>query len=423
MGLNVVLMAGHNTIRADVMGPDYKRYATPSEIASMQKRVREAMEDGAFGLTTGLEYVPGRWSHPDEVVALMEVVAPYDGVHISHMRSQASSPRWWLPSRDPADPLELLDGVREIIEIAEQTGTRGVVSHMKVRSMTHWGQSAEVIKLIEAARRRGVEVYGDQYPYDSSGSDGSLVLIPDWALGLDEDGDDYQGLAARLADTIRDPESRDLLYADIEHRMTFRGGPAKIVIFDHPDETLIGKSLLDFAEGQGMSPIEATIELQMNGFEDRPGGARIRAFSFHEKDIDAMMSQPWVATSSDGGVALAEDGPTVHARYTGSFPRKIAYYVRERGTVSLEFAIRAGTSLPAQILGIRDRGLIRPGLVADIVVFDEDRIQDNATFVEPHRLSTGIDYVWVNGEATLFEGEATGALPGIVLHRDTSGAD
>lgn len=421
VGPNVVLMAPHNAIRAEVMGEDSRRPATPSEVAAMRDRVRQAMEEGAFGLTTGLEYPPGRWSVTEELVSLMQAVAPYDGVHIAHLRSETSAPMWWVPSRDAPDPPQLLDATREVIEVAERTGTKGVVTHMKVRGTTHWGQSAAVIELIESARERGVEMYGDQYPYDTSGSDGKLVLIPDWALDIEgkaEEGVDY---AARLAETLRAPGARDTLRRDIEHAIAFRGGPDKIVIFEYPEEALVGRSLASLAAERGSTPVETAIALQLEGFRDRPGGVRLRSFSLAEADMEALMARPWVATSSDGGVTLPEDGPAVHARYAGAFPRKIARYVRERGTLGLEFAIRAGTSLPAQILGLRDRGLLRPGLAADIVVFDEDEIQDNATFTDPHRLSSGIAEVWVNGVPVVTDGAATGALAGKVLHRAESG--
>lgn len=423
VGPNIVLMAAHNAIRAAVMREDHQRPANAEEIGAMQAQVRTAMDDGAFGLSSGLEYVPGRWSEAEELVQLMEAVAPYRGVHISHMRSETTAPMWWVPSRHAANPPQLLDAVREIIEIAERTGTKGVVTHMKVRGTTHWGQSAQVIELIEAARARGVEMYGDQYPYDTSGSDGELVLIPLWALGLEKrpDEDERVDFDEHFRSVLNDPAQRDTLIRDIRHAIAFRGGADNIVVFEYPDPAAIGRDLGTLADERRLSPAEMAIQMQLEGFTDRPGGARLRSFSLAESDMEALMARPWVATTSDGGVTLPEDGPAVHARYNGTFTRKIARYVRERGTLTLEFAVRAGTSLPAQILGLSDRGFVRAGMVADLVVFDTDKIQDNASFTDPHQLSTGVFYVWVNGIAVVDDGEPTGTLPGAVLHRKISG--
>ncbi len=423
VGLNVVLMAAHGAIRGFVMGKDHRRAATDDEVSAMQALVGEAMEQGAFGLSTGLEYPPGRYSDLGELVSLMEIVRPYGGVHISHMRSETTAPMWWVPSQHYPSPPQLLDAVAEVVEIAERTATKGVVTHMKVRGTTHWGQSEQVIEFIEAARARGVEMYGDQYPYDTSGSDGELVLIPMWALGLERrpDKDDKVDLREFFLSVLDDADRRDTLLSDIRHSIAFRGGAENIIVFDYPDTSLIGRDLQSLADEQQLTPAEYAIQMQLDGYAGRPGGARLRSFSLAERDMEALMSRPWVATSSDGGVTLAEDGPAVHARYNGAFTRKIARYVTERGTLSLEHAVRAATTLPAQILGLRDRGMIRAGLAADVVVFDADDIRDRSTFTKPHQLSSGVAFVLVNGELVIDNGEPTGLLAGTVLHRATSG--
>ena len=174
------------------------------------------------------------------------------------------------------------------------------------------------------------------------------------------------------------------------------------------------------ATARGLTPVQMALELQYQGFRDRPGGARLRGFSVWEDDVHAIMAQPWTATSTDAGIALPEDGPDVHARFYGSYPRKLRHYVFERGVITLEHAIRSSTSLPAQILGLRDRGLIREGLAADVVMFDPETVRDKATFSSPHQHAEGIDLVLVNGKPVVEGGELTGALPGRVLLPSTA---
>lgn len=422
-GVNVALMVAFNAIRFDVMGDDFKRRASPEEMSRMQALVRKGMEEGAFGLTSGLEYSPAIWSDTEELIGAMRVVKMFDGVHISHIRSESIAPMWWLPSWNEDNPTKLLEAIAEIVEIAEQTGTKGVVSHLKVRGTTLWGQSKAAIDLIESARARGVEIYADQYPYNSSGSDGEIVIIPAWALGRNMDASmeshekDTVDYAAVLNDALADPAKRADILRDICYEISFRGGVSNIIVLDYPDETFIGKSLEELSNERNVEPAQLIISLQLQGFDNRPGGARLRSFSLQESDIETIMQRPWVATSSDGGIALPEDGPAVHARYYGAFPRKLGYYVRSRGVTNLEDAVRAMTSLPAQILGLSDRGLIRVGMAADIVVFDEAEVQDVATFSDPYQYSRGIYNVFVNGVTVVGEGVPTDDLPGRVLRR------
>ena len=424
IGLNAILMVPHNTIRREVLGDDHRRTATPTEIEQMRAFVRRGMEEGAFGLSAGLEYAPGLWSDTDELVALVEEVVPYDGFFHAHERSGARVPVWWLPSLDDPDKvgakkLTMVDWVDELIEIGERTGARVHFTHMQARGEVFWGSSYAAISLINRARARGVRVFGDEYPYTTSGSDGSVSLIPEWALGEERWGDsqdatpDYR---EALRGTLADPSKAEGLRRDIEHETAYRGGAENIIVFDYPDESYIGKSVAELAAARGQSLAEFAISLQLEGFPDRRGGARVRAFSFSEEDIEAFASQPWVATASDGGIALPEDGPTTHARYYGTFPRKIRRYALERGVISVEFAVRAATSLPAQIIGLRNRGLLREGFGADLVVMNLERIRDMATFEDPHQFSQGIEYVLLNGDFVVDgEGNRTGSLSGVVI--------
>ncbi|HEX7049755.1 MAG TPA: D-aminoacylase [Longimicrobiales bacterium] len=425
IGPNALLLVGHGTVRRRVMGDDFRRPATPDEIREMRALVRQAMEEGARGLSAGLEYVPGRWSTTDELVALTEEIVPYRGVYISHERSEGQDPMWYWPSRDEAGPPTLLDAVRETIEIGERTGAVVVASHIKAKGANYWGSSHAAIQLIERARARGVEVWADQYPYNSSGTDGNTVLIPGWVFdglrrGADGGRPDY---AAALRAVLTDETAAAALRRDIAHEIARRGGASSVVIFEYPDSALIGRSLAEVAAARGIPAVEAAIRLQLEGDPHRRGGGRMRGFSMSETDIEAYAAQPWVATSTDGGIALPEDGPRTHARFYGTFPRKIRRYAIERGVLSVEDAIRSMTSLPAQILGLRDRGMIREGYAADIVVFDLERIRDTATFFEPHQYPEGIEAVLVNGRFVVDGGRLTGALPGVVIPSHRVGRD
>jgi N-acyl-D-amino-acid deacylase len=217
-----------------------------------------------------------------------------------------------------------------------------------------------------------------------------------------------------LKKVLDDPKKSRDLYRDIEHNLNWRGEAKNIIIMDYPDKSYLGKNLAQIAKDHGVSDVEMVIKLQLEGYPKRPGGARIRAFSMSEMDIEAFSAQLWTATSSDASIALPGDGP-VHARYYGTFPRKIRHYALDRKAISLEHAVRASTSLPAQILGLRDRGMLREGFHADIVVFDVEAIKDTATFFEPHQYAEGIDYVLVNGTFVVENGKLTWQKPGTVL--------
>ncbi len=407
-GPNVMLLIGHNDVRRHVLRDDFRRPATADEILEMRAIIRQAMQDGAGGLSSGLEYEPAIWSTNEEVAALVEEIVPFRGVFIAHERAAGLTPMWYVPSQDAPGPPNMLGNIRDLIEVSERTGATVVATHIKARGADFWGGSRAIIHLIERARARGVNIWADGYPYTSSGSDGSAVLIPRWALGRN-----YQ---ATLFQVLNDPSRKSDLYRDIQHNLNWRGGAENIMVMDHPDKTCIGKTLAQLAEEQGRSDVEMVVALQLEGDPNRAGGGRLRCFSMSEIDVEAFAAQTWCATSSDARIALPEDGP-VHARFYGTFPRKIRRYALERRIISLENAIRSSTSLPAQILGLRNRGQIREGLAADIVVFDLEAIQDTATFFEPHQYAAGISYVMVNGTFVVADGELTWKRPGRVITR------
>jgi N-acyl-D-amino-acid deacylase len=405
-GPNVSLFIGHNAVRRQVMGKDFRRPANPEEIKKMKELVHQAMEDGAFGLSTGLEYVPSIWSTEDEVVALVEEITPYGGVYMAHERASGLTPMWYVPSQDEPGPPNMLRNIVELINVGKRTGATVLASHIKARGVDFWGGSRAIIRLIDEARAQGVDIWADCYPYNSSGSDGSTVLIPRWALG--------RNLQENLKKVLEDQDKTEDLYGDIKHNLNWRGEAGNIIVMDYPDNSYIGKSLAQIAQENGVSDVEMVIKLQMEGYAKMPGGARLRGYSMSEMDIEAFSAQPWTATSSDASIALPGDGP-VHARFYGTFPRKIRHYALERKAMTLEDAVRASTSLPAQILGLLDRGMIREGFHADIVVFDPETIKDKATFFEPHQYAEGISYVLVNGAFVVDDGELTWERPGVAL--------
>jgi N-acyl-D-amino-acid deacylase len=419
IGPNTMLLVGHGTVRRRIMGDDVRRPARADEIAKMRELVRQALKEGAVGMSAGLEYEPGRWSTTEEVVELARELPAVDGVYISHERSEGSDPLWYVPSQDGPVAPTLLDAVQETITIGEQTGARVVASHLKAKGEHYWGSSAAAITLIQRARDRGVDVWADQYPYPTSGTDGSTVLIPAWATRAPGASTPPApgSRAAILKRQLGDPPTAKLIRSDIAHEIRRRGGPANIVVYDYTDKSLYGKSLADIASLWKLDPVETAIRIQLEGLPDRNGGARMRGFSMAEQDMELIAKQPWVATSTDAGIALPSDGPATHARFYGSFTRKIRHYALERGAITFESAIRASTSLPARIMRLADRGLIREGLAADLVVLDLGRVRDTATFFEPHQHSEGIDYVFVNGVALVDGGKLTNALAGRVLTR------
>jgi N-acyl-D-amino-acid deacylase len=413
VGPNVMLMVGHGTVRREVMGDDFRRPATDSEIEAMRALVRQALEEGSVGMSAGLEYVPGRWSTTDELARIAEELVAYDGVYISHERSEGADPMWFWPSQDAPGPPTLQDAIMETIEIGRRSGARVVASHIKAKGAHFWGSSGSAIQLIQRARDEGVRVWADQYPYATSGSDGNTVLIPSWATRSSE-GRDGPGPAAVLRRNLADPVTEAQIRQDIAHEIRRRGGADRVVIFEYPREEWVGRTLAEVAAERAVDPVQMALDLQLEGDPERRGGGRLRGFSMSEADVENYASQPWVVTASDGGIALPDDG-SVHPRYYGTFPRKIRQYAMTAGALSIEAAVRSQTSLPARIMGLQDRGEIRTGNWADLVVFDMETIADRATFFEPHQHAAGIDHVIVNGEFVVEDGEILYTLPGRVI--------
>ncbi len=433
--MNFVPMVGHSTVRLQVMGSRYERSATATEVARMQDLVRREMEAGAWGLGAGIEYRPARFSTPDEVVALAAAVAPYDGFYVAHQRSEASMPLWQLPSNVDDWPVDGLQGLEETINIARETGIRVVASHHKARGRSSFGRSGHDTLVVNAARDEGLEVYLDVYPYETFGG-GARPMIPKWSLVADDvdtsGGRDspvfnregtLDDARAHLTRRWADPGTRARIARDIAWIVDHNGGPDRVVVVDYPDPEFVGRTLAELAGEMGTTYQEVVVHMALNGFPGIIGGAQTRGYGIHEVDIVNYYLQEYTATASDAGVSGVTgvpqfaSRPGAHPRHFGAFTRKIARYVKELQAISLPFAIRSMTGLPARIIGLKDRGLLREGYKADLVVFDLERLRDRATVLEPSLYSEGVDYVMVNGVLTIDDGEFTDELPGEVVLR------
>ncbi len=438
--VNVVPMVGHGTVRSAVMGDDYERHATEAEIEQMRELVRQGMAEGAWGLGAGPEYRPGRFSTTEELIALAEVVAEFDGFYYAHQRSQSPLPLWLTPSIvdeytppptwPPGWRLTGTDGMHETIRIGRETGIRVVGTHIKAKGPSSWGQSAVDVLAIDRARAEGVQVYLDQYPYETFGG-GSVEVIPRWyfaPVGTDRSGglddpmwgqpglmDDFQ---ANLRAHMRDPELREELVRDVEYILDLQGGADRHVIVISPrDPALVGRTLAEVAGARGRSPVEQLLRFALElGTRELRSGVRFRGLAGSAEDVERYMRQEYTATATDGGI-VREPRAGQHPRYFGTYPHKIATYVRDKGVITLPFFVRSSTGLPAQIVGLADRGYVREGQAADLVVFDYDRLQDYATILDPGGRNEGIEYVFVNGVPVIDRGRTTGALPGMPLVR------
>ena len=420
VGLHVVQLIGHGTVRRAIMGGDYRRPATAAEIRAMAREVQRGMEEGAFGMSAGLEYIPGRWSTEQEMRALVQQLAPYKGVYVVHERSSGSSPMWYLPSRDDPRQPSMIDNIRELITISESTGVNVVATHIKAKGVDFWGSSRIMIDMINKARSRGVKIYADQYAYNTSGTDGRIVLIPGWLKQrLEESGVRTEGLSpAELVERgIAQAAVNKDMRLDIAHEIMRRGGAAQILVLEYPDKTYVGQSLAQLAAAGKCDQVEMAIRLQLMGDRNRPGGVRLRGFSMSEKDVAALARQNWTCTSTDAAITLPGDGP-VHPRFYGAFPRKLRRFALEQELITLEEAVRLSTSLTASVLGLPGRGIIKEGFHADLVVLDPARLRDRADAFEPHRYSEGIEQVLVGGELVVDREQSIGKLAGSVLDRN-----
>ena len=361
ISLNVMTFVGHATVRSQVMGENTDREATPEEVEKMRQLVAQAMRDGAAGLSTGLEYETGKPATTDEVVTLAKAAAAHGGIYISHIRDEAD---------------KSFEALAEAINIGREAQIPVQISHIKLGTLKVWGKANQVVDLINKARSRGQDVTADCYPYDAWSST-IRVLIPSGRH------DDPVDVARGLADV---------------------GGPANITIVScraHPEYEF--KTMDQISKQEKINPVELYMKIV------RDGGAGVVCHSMKEPDIRTFYRQPWVMVSSDGGIGSR------HPRGAGSYPRVLGRYVREQRWLSLPEAIRKMTSLPASRFKLADRGLIRAGFKADVVLFDPLRVVDRATFKEPQLVAEGVERVFVNGQEVWVEGKVTGNRPGQAL--------
>lgn len=389
IGVNVAQFVPHGSVRREVLGMQ-DRAPTAPELQRMVDLVRAGMKAGAIGVSSGPYYAPGSFATTAELVAVSRPAAEAGGVYSSHIRDESDY------------TVGLLAAVDEVIAVAEQAQLRGIVTHMKALGVGTWGKATQALEHLEAARSRGVQVFADQYPYEASGTSITGALVPRWAQVFGPDA-----LLRRAKG-----DERGKLVAEIRTNIARRGGAHTLVIARfEPDPTLEGKNLEELAKAAGKTPEEIAVDLLLRG------GASLVSFNMSEPDIAAIMVKPWTMTSSDGDLVPMGEGKP-HPRAYGTFPRKLRLYVREQKLIDWPFAIRSMTSLSAEVFGLPDRGVLREGAWADVVVFDPESVTDRSTYTDPHQLSTGIDTVIVNGRVARLNGTFSKELAGRVLRHE-----
>jgi N-acyl-D-amino-acid deacylase len=394
IAINIGTFIGQGSVRNAVIG-DVNRRATPDEVRKMVALVEQGMQDGAFGMSTGLFYVPGTFTPTEEVIELAKAAARFGGMHESHQRDDAS---------------KLLDSVNETIAIGEKGGLPTQISHAKVIGAANWGRSADLLALVDAARARGVDVTIDQYPYTASSTSIAAALMPAWIL--------EGGRAATLA-RLRDPGSREKAKGGIAAMIRDErgGGDPKNVRFASCgfDPSLAGKTLADLTRARGLAPtIRNAAEVTMWLVEQ--GGCQGIFHAMSERDLVRILKHPATMVASDGEVPIfGRANP--HPRSYGTFARVLGVYVREQQVITLEDAVRKMSAFPAARLGLTDRGVLRPGMKADLAVFDPATVRDTATYEKPHQYAEGFSYVIVNGQIVFENGGMTAARPGRVLRK------
>jgi N-acyl-D-amino-acid deacylase len=364
IAVNVGAFIGHATVREQVMKNDYTRKATDDEIKQMAELVKQSMKDGAFGLSSGLEYDVGFSASTEELISLSQVAAKHRGIYMTHMRDEEEG---------------MIDALREAIRIGREAKLPVQISHIKMGNRNVWGKSSEAIALIEETRRSGFDITADAYPYTA------------WASTI----------------TVLVPSRKHDDRAEVEKGLSNVGGADKVLVTNCPaHRDYEGKTLEQIAASQNATPVDVYIQIV------KDGGAGVVCNSMNEADVKAFYQQPWVMASSDGGIGSR------HPRGTGTFTRVLGRFVRENRWFSLEEAVRKMTAMPAARLGLKDRGLIKKGMKADLVLFDATTVIDRATFAEPQLFSEGIKTVFVNGVRVWENGKITGNTPGMILRKN-----
>ncbi|MBL8820217.1 MAG: D-aminoacylase [Planctomyces sp.] len=384
-GTNIAHLLPHGSLRSQVMGKVAGK-PTPEQMEQMRELADRAMQDGAYGMSTGLIYIPGSLSATEELVEVASVIGRHNGIYASHIRNEGG---------------ELLQSIEEAIQIGVGAELPVHVSHFKASGKLHWGTLRLAIERIEKARSEGIRITADQYPYTASSTSLEATLLPTWAR---------EGGRPVLEERLGNAEESAKIRADVANKLK-TSSRIQLASCNYRRQW-IGKSLEEIAAEEGREIPDLVLEIE------RHGGASVVNFGMSEEDMRLAMPLSWVATASDGSSKI----PTAsqpHPRSFGTFPRKIGRYAIEEQVLSTEAAIRSATGLPAEILGLRDRGLLKTGMVADIAIFEPEAFRDQATYDDPYRTPSGIRYVLVSGTFAVYEGQATGALAGRSLRKRT----
>jgi N-acyl-D-amino-acid deacylase len=392
VSINIASLIGHNTVRRAGMNGDFDRPPTAEEMEKMRGLVERGMRDGAVGLSSGLIYIPGTFAKSGEIVELAKVAAGLGGVYATHMRNEG---------------LKVEDAIREALEIGQQAGCPVEISHFKISSRKRWGAGSTIIKMVEEARARGQQVTVDQYLYTAS-STSLAARFPSWV---------FEGGQEKAAERLRDPATRARIKREMidDNRKNGRKDFSFAVVANFRSKPEYnGKSISEITRlARGKSGAEEEAEQMAEMI--LAGGAQMVYHTMLDSDLELIFKQPFTMVASDAGVIDFSSSAVPHPRGAGNNARALGVYVREKRLVGLEEAIRKMTSLPAQTFKIWDRGLLRPGMAADLVVFDEQKIIDRASYKDPKQYPLGIGYAIVNGEVVIEEGAHTGSKPGKVL--------
>ena len=387
VGSNVAHQIPHNDIRKAAMG-NVNRAPTEVELKKMTDLTTKAMRDGAWGLSTGLIYNPGTYAKTSELITLAKIASSHGGFYSSHIRDEGS---------------DVLPAINEALIIGKAANIPVHISHIKVSGRSSWGRSPDVLAQLMQARKNGIKVTADQYPYIASSTSLTATVVPSRFR---------EGDRAELVKRFDDPELGMLLRKAIAESLESKNGGADLrVAFYAPKPAYAGKNIVELAKITGKSALELVIEIEKNG------GAQIVHFGMSEEDMRLFMKQDFVATASDGGAMVPDTASVPHPRNYGTFPRKIGFYSIQEKLIPLETAIRSASGLPADILGLKDRGYLKVGYFADIVVFNQATFRDKATYNKPHQYAAGVSHVLVNGSFAIMDGKPTGKLAGRPLKK------
>ncbi|MDF1559794.1 MAG: D-aminoacylase [Bacteroidales bacterium] len=389
---NIASFVGTSTLRIHQVGYD-NRPPTTAEMDSMKLLARQAMEEGAIGISSALEYIPASFASTEELTELCRVAAEYDGMYISHIRNEDDT---------------FLEAIDDFLRIPHETGIRAEIYHLKQVGRTNWGKLDGAIAKIDSARAAGLHIIADMYNYPAS-STGLGILMPEWV---------QEGGFERWVDRLEDPGVRKIVGPEIlKTIMRKQGSPDRVLVIGFNTDSLKylqGKTLSEIASMRGKSPEETVMDLVIDD------GSNVSAvfFSMSEDNLRKQIAQPWMSFGSDGK-SMAPEGvflkSATHPRAYGNFARLLGKYVRDEQVIPLEEAVRRLTTLPATNMKIEKRGALKEGYYADVVIFDPEKVQDHSTFEDPHQLSTGMSHVFVNGVQVLLDGKHTGATPGRVV--------